>query len=457
MMKQYRKPLEPGTVLKGASYSYRIVRTLGQGTYAIAYEAETTITGSMGAFPLRVAVKEFSPIFSGELTESYCEVFRREAENLALLAHPGVVRILELFSANETFYYSMEYIDGGSLEDLVTQRGALPEQEAIKLIQEVGEALSYMHKHGMLHLDVKPGNILLRSDGRPVLIDFGLSHLFGDVEITGPCLSLGGGTPGYFPMEQIYLQPGRRLPATMDVYALGATLYKLLTGNRPPVSTDIYNLGFPEQELLNAGVSEHTVQCVRKAMAPRYSDRFQTVDSFVKALTMPSGKISYKEKATQPPVDPDRTAVFGECIVRKDTVAVLFLSRPGYPYRSLEYEMQVTPRKVILSSGPNSTMIPLPLPYGVFERFLLELSLVLRQRPEVQFIPGEYSEEPGVFQVLLLDRSRRCYKRLWTNSFGPYGNLDSDSDELLSCVLGLLPGVTIFEDIAKKMFDMIKR
>ena len=214
------------------------------------------------------------------LYDKYRVKFAREAQNLSKLSHPNIVKVLESFEANNTVYYAMEYIDGGSLNDRIEQQNGLPEAEALDYVRQIGSALSYMHANKMLHLDLKPANIMLRN-GVGILIDFGLSKQYDENGIPESSTTIGGGTPGYAPIEQMRYQEGKDLPVTMDVYALGATLFKMLTGKRPPEASDLLNDGFPAGELQQLGVSESTIAALAKAMAPLKAQRYQSVNEFV--------------------------------------------------------------------------------------------------------------------------------------------------------------------------------
>lgn len=147
-------------------------------------------------------------------------------------------------------------------------------------MERIGSALAFMHDNRMLHLDLKPLNVMRRADGRPVLIDFGLSKQYGSDGQPESSTTIGGGTPGYAPLEQANYHEGRDFPVTLDIYAFGATLYKMLTGQTPPVAADVLNDGFPEEPLLRKQVSRKTIEALRKAMSPMKKERWQTVGEF---------------------------------------------------------------------------------------------------------------------------------------------------------------------------------
>ena len=320
-MNKYDKALLPGTVLRGKKNSYRIDRVLGQGTFGITYLAYTTVTveGDLGKLQteIQVAVKEFfmsdingregSSVTtggSGELFDRYRHKFAREASNLAKLKHRGIVKVIETFEANGTSYYAMEYCGGGSLDALIANRGGLPEGDALRYFGQIAEALSYMHSQRMLHLDLKPGNVMLRTDGEAVLIDFGLSKQFNDKGEPESSTTIGGGTPGYAPIEQANYREdsGGKLPVTMDVYALGGTLYKMLTGERPPVASDVMNNELPEQPLRDHGVSDDVIAAIHRAMQPKSRDRYQTVAAFAAALDCASEATEAADQGEEPEV-----------------------------------------------------------------------------------------------------------------------------------------------------------
>lgn len=185
--------LPSGTILKGISYSYRIEKTLGQGSFGITYLASVKMTGALGAIDanIKVAIKEFfmrdingrsdATVTSGSnggIYDEYKHKFTREALNLSKLQHPNIIKVIESFEANNTVYYVMEYIGGGSLDDFISNENGLKEDDAVKIIKQIGSALAFMHSNKMLHLDLKPSNIMMKEFGDIVLIDFGLSKQY---------------------------------------------------------------------------------------------------------------------------------------------------------------------------------------------------------------------------------------------------------------------------------------
>ncbi|MBR6756945.1 MAG: protein kinase [Bacteroidaceae bacterium] len=296
---QHDKALAIGTRLQGDKYIYRIEKVLGQGSFGITYKASLSLTGELGSIPTftTVAIKEFfihqHNDRDGELvtlTESalfvhYRRKFTHEAKALHKLDHPHIIKVLELFETNNTTYYAMEYCEGGSLDEYISSHQRLSENITLKYFQQIADALSYMHSHHMLHLDLKPANVVLRNNDEAVLIDFGLSKQFDNNGIPESSSTIGGGTPGYAPIEQSTYQPSNNhFPVTMDIYALGATLMKMLTGVTPPQASEIFEDGFPTQSLEKLHISRNTIRCIRKSMTTIYKERFQSVDEFVKAL-----------------------------------------------------------------------------------------------------------------------------------------------------------------------------
>ncbi len=284
--------LKTGTFLSGGTY--KIEKVLGQGSFGTTYLAEHT------GLKRKVAIKEFfmkelnsrgddgsiTGMTDGSLSHSYCAKFRKEAVNLSRLDHPNIVRVTDSFSENGTFYYVMEYIEGQNLNDYVKTHH-VDEKEAVSIIKYVTDALIYMHEsQHMLHLDLKPGNVMRReSDGHIFLIDFGLSKHFCEDGQPETSTTIGLGTPGYAPIEQGNRAKNGEFRPTIDVYALGATFYKLLTGETPPAASDLVS----DDELLEGnlrakGVSENLVGIVSQSMNPNTAKRFQSIREFQNAI-----------------------------------------------------------------------------------------------------------------------------------------------------------------------------
>lgn len=300
--------LKQGCTLKGGKY--KIVKTLGQGSFGITYLATTRISmdGQLGKMDVNVnvTIKEFfmSDLnsratdgtsverTSSTLVMNYLNKFQREAENLSKLHHPNIVKVLEVFDENNTTYYVMEFIDGETIDEYIKRNGKLTVDESLIITQEVCSALSYMHDHKMLHLDLKPKNIMRDTEGHIYLIDFGLAKQYNDNGEPESSTTLGLGTPGYAPIEQAHYKKDGTFPVTLDIYAVGASLYKMLTGTTPPESSYVLNDGLPHDALKTAGVNDNVIAVVEKAMAPIKKDRYQTVTDLSKAISTLSSSSS---------------------------------------------------------------------------------------------------------------------------------------------------------------------
>lgn len=292
-----------GQELRGDNIIYRIESVLGQGSFGVTYKAKafTVMKGKFGEELVESntpkAIKEFfmkevndrdvsgsiTGISEGSLSYNYAQKFKKEAENLASMNHPNIVKVIDFISANNTFYYVMDYIDGENLNDYLKHH-KMSEKEATDTILEVAKALQYMHeeKH-MLHLDLKPGNIMRReSDGHIFLIDFGLSKHYNEEGIPETSTSVGLGTPGYAPIEQSNIKSVKQFKRTLDIYSMGATFYKLLTGNIPPSADELVSdKDIIKDELEKVTENEVIVSTVLKAMSPSVKERTQCVSAFL--------------------------------------------------------------------------------------------------------------------------------------------------------------------------------
>lgn len=328
MVMSYSNSLPAGFLLHGKSYVYKIERVLGQGTFGITYLAKTRVklSGALGEIEvdLRVAVKEFfmkdindrsgSEVIIGSNSDiyyNYRKDFIREANNLSRLKHPAIVKVLEAFEGNNTAYFAMEYIEGECLDNYIQSENGLSESEALLGIEQIANALLFMHNNKMLHLDIKPLNIMRRSDGDWVLIDFGLSKQFNSDGEPESSTRIGVGTMGYAPLEQANYKKSDGFRPTLDLYALGATLFKALTGTTPPDASSIFNEGFPEDMMRNKGISEDVIRLTSWAMEPMIRIRPQTCGDFIDEIHRILQTI--KEK-------PDKLVVKAEPANRRNTI-----------------------------------------------------------------------------------------------------------------------------------------
>ena len=263
---------------------YRIVRKLGSGGMANVYLAEDEDLGR------RVAIKILNDRYAND--DLFIERFRREAKSAAGLSHPNIVSIYDRGEAEGTYYIAMEVIEGRSLKELILTRGALPVDTAIGYAKQLLEALRFAHRHGIIHRDIKPHNVLVSADQhvkanepRLKVTDFGIArHGASQMTEAGSIM----GTAQYLSPEQAR---GAPVTAASDLYSAGVVLYEMLTGKVPFTGDSAIEIAMKHvNELprppskLRAEIPPELDQIVLRALAKEPEDRYQTADEFIEDL-----------------------------------------------------------------------------------------------------------------------------------------------------------------------------
>jgi serine/threonine-protein kinase len=265
-----------GTLIGGR---YRLVARLARGGMAEVWEAQDDV------LTRPVAVKVLLPHLAAD--GAFHERFHREAMSAARLSHPHIVSIYDTCSGDDVEAIVMELVRGTTVRDLLDRKGAVSPRRAIAITRQVADALAHAHACGLVHRDIKPGNILLADDGRVLVTDFGIAkaaEAVGDLTEAGQVV----GTAKYLSPEQVR---GEQVDGRSDVYALGVVLYELLCG-RPPFAAETSTATAlarltteplrPRQ--VRAGLSRDLEDIVLKAMARRPEDRFPTAAAMCSAL-----------------------------------------------------------------------------------------------------------------------------------------------------------------------------
>lgn len=291
--------LAPGTLLK--QRRYQIEKTLGVGGFGITYR------GIDLQHSCYVAIKENWPdnaIRQGTTVvwtrstpkqrQEQIHKFKTEAQYLSQCVHPNVVKVYDWFEENDTAYTIMDFIAGKPLWDIFKEQGRLPENQILHYFRQIAAALQIIHSKNLLHRDIKPENILIDSQGRAILIDFGATRQYRAGK-TGKMTAIL--TPGYAPREQ-YSSHNKRSPAT-DIYALCATIYHLVTGEFPIESVARYpnDILIPPRQLVN--ISPQLEQIILKGMSNEIEGRFQSAVELIQALNSMTGVETARLVATQ--------------------------------------------------------------------------------------------------------------------------------------------------------------
>jgi hypothetical protein len=214
--------------------------------------------------------------------------FQREAQSASQLRHPNIIEVYDLGEADGQHYMAMEYLPDGSLQqklrELVLEDKVMSEEQVLRLIRPVADALGYAHEQGLIHRDIKPSNILLRADGSPVLADFGIVLATAATRLTRNISTIG--TPEYMSPEQ---GKGGALDGRSDLYSLGIVMYEMLEGVVPfkadtPVAVVYKHIKDPLPPLMRKDVSMRTRRIIEKVTAKEPNDRYQTGAQMVKAI-----------------------------------------------------------------------------------------------------------------------------------------------------------------------------
>ncbi len=278
-----RAPDLAGSALDGR---YELLEVLGEGSFGRVYRGRDLRLGRV------VAVKVIKPWWAED--EAWVERFEREAQLLARVSDPGVVRIYDIGEADEGPYYVTELVEGESLADRI-QRGPLPVEEARGIAEQLCAALAGAHREGVVHCDVKPANVLLGEDGRVRVGDFGVARLAEGT--SQPLSATVAGTPRYMSPEQAR---GRPTSAATDVYSAGVVLYEMLTGEPPFTDGSVVELGLRHLQdpppPLSEGVPAELRAIVEKAMAKRPAERFADGGEMERALSAARGATAVAAK-----------------------------------------------------------------------------------------------------------------------------------------------------------------
>nr|WP_235006881.1 bifunctional serine/threonine-protein kinase/formylglycine-generating enzyme family protein [Calothrix rhizosoleniae] len=264
-----------GQQLQGGKYV--IEQVLGQGGFGITYKARHSILDNLVVIKTPNESLKNDPEYA-----NYIKRFINEGQRLERLSetqHPNIVRVRDLFHEGGTYCLVMDFVQGESLFNLVQRRGALPVEEALQYITQIGDALQVVHQAGLVHRDAHPGNMMIQQDGKAVLIDFGIAGETMPTTVSSRFF----GNPGFAPHEQMR---GDRKPY-VDVYSLTASLYYAITGKRPTESFQrkAYNMPLVPPTEHNSSISDELNQSILKGMELEPENRPQTMQEWLELLT----------------------------------------------------------------------------------------------------------------------------------------------------------------------------
>jgi len=261
---------------------YQLVERLGQGGIAEVYKA------------FQPGVDRFvaSKVLHCHLAESgdFVARFQREARAVGRLHHPNIVRVIDFDQEADVYYMIMDYIQGGTLAAYLKERRLLPVIEALRIGAQLADALAYAHAQGMIHRDIKPGNVMFTDETHThaVLTDFGLAHLCDNQEARLTMTGAMVGTPTYMSPEAVRGEP---CDARSDIYSLGVVLYEMVTGKTPYIANTPYSMimkqanePLPLPRALNPALPVMVEDLLLRALAKEPEDRYQSARDLASAI-----------------------------------------------------------------------------------------------------------------------------------------------------------------------------
>jgi serine/threonine-protein kinase len=274
---------------------YRLDNLIGQGGMAVVYQGTDLVLNRT------VAIK----ILHSHLTEdkSFVERFKREAQDLARLIHPNIVAVYDAGIENDSYFIVMEYVEGKTLKELIEET-ALPLAHAVKIIYQVAKALEHAHKHGLIHRDIKPQNIIVMPDHQVKVTDFGIARAVGRSGLTRTGKILG--TAQYISPEQA---SGRTADERSDIYSVGILFYEMLTGKPPfdgPIAVEVASKHIKEEPVppgkLNPATPKQLENLILKMLAKKPEDRYQSFSPIIFELEAWLNKVDQIKLKTSLPL-----------------------------------------------------------------------------------------------------------------------------------------------------------
>ncbi|MBT4483864.1 MAG: protein kinase [Candidatus Latescibacteria bacterium] len=285
---------------EAVSERYNIIRELGRGGMAIVFLAEDK------RLERKVALKLLPQEFSYD--ENFAQRFLREAKISAKLLHPNIIQIHDVETSGDFYYYSMTYVEGISLDQIIKKSGALKPKVIAKTCVLVSFALQHAHDHGIVHRDIKPENIIINKKRQPIVVDFGIAKAQRSAKLSQTGLFIG--TPMYMSPEQIKAE---NVDSRSDIYSLGCVLYKMATGETPfhglqqtaLLYKQVNEMPPPPQEL-NQTIPPELSAIIMKTLQKDPGDRYQSASEVGKALheaflAAPTGSNDKEAKKQQAP------------------------------------------------------------------------------------------------------------------------------------------------------------
>lgn len=269
---------------------FHILRELGRGIVGAVYLAHDPVIDR------QVAIKTFNPGLHPIERKQHAEEFINEARAAGRLSHSGIVTIYDASTENGTAWFAMEYLQGKTLSHMLERRQHFKHEEIASIIWRVADALDYAHQNGVIHRDIKPGNIFIDDKLRPVLVDFGIARSPDRISsawwTTDQTYTLSGhnllGTPHYMSPEQAL---GQQIDARTDLYSIGVVMYEMLCGQKPYQTDNWVELvemlrskSPPPPHKINPDIPVELSRITMKAMSKRLSSRYQRADELVQDL-----------------------------------------------------------------------------------------------------------------------------------------------------------------------------
>jgi len=280
IMRDERAKSEGGLLVKKQIAGYKLLRRIGEGGMGEVYLAEQLTMHRM------VALKILHNKWADD--EEFRKRFLLEARAAGKLSNINLIQVFEVGKYQGKYYFSMEYIDGVTVEDLIKHEGVLGIEKAIDICLQVSQALKYLASQNIVHRDIKPANIMVTKEGTVKLGDFGFIQSVFDAELMQEGTTIG--TPDYISPEQA--RGERNLDVRSDIYSLGASLYHMLTGatlfsgSCSKVMRDHIDTTPPDINQLRKDVPKDLVRVLAKMVEKQPSDRYQSPDDLVKELEM---------------------------------------------------------------------------------------------------------------------------------------------------------------------------